>query len=81
MIRYVVIPGYITSQHDKQRHYIGPMTLIQLYGVNPRECLIYNPAPYWTASQWQTEIERRKGLIQLKPRSDDNYTLPTKTGY
>lgn len=35
MIRYVVIPGYVISQHDKQRHYVGPMALIQLYGVDP----------------------------------------------
>lgn len=38
--RYVVVPAFITSKMDGDRHYIGADKLMRLYGVDPRECLI-----------------------------------------
>lgn len=44
--KYVICPGYVTSQTDGQSHYIGAKQLMQLYKVDPRDCHVYEPAPY-----------------------------------
>lgn len=77
MLKYVVCPGEVTSKADGQRHYIGPMQLMKLYGVDPRECEIYEPAPWWPRSFYRMAEEAQRGLIRLAPRYDGNYTLPT----
>lgn len=92
MKKYLVIPGIVTSQSDGDRHYIGPMNLIELYGVNPDECLILNDHYENRANlleRIQSPHDRRgapprgyswefiDSLIWLLPRYDGNYTLPT----
>ncbi len=77
MLKYVVCPGEVTSKTDGQRHYIGPMQLMKLYGVDPRECEIYEPAPWWPRAIYRMAEEAQQGLIRLAPRYDGNYTLPT----
>lgn len=68
--KYLVIPGYIISQNDGQRHFIGASQLISLYKVNPEECVI--------------DTERRglqneyKDLIRLEPNYMGNYKIPEK---
>lgn len=37
--KYVVCPGYITSKHDGQRHYVDRQQLMDLYKVNKHECM------------------------------------------
>jgi hypothetical protein len=42
--KYLVIPDYVKSKNDGQKHYITAKELIRLYGVNPKECVIYDPS-------------------------------------
>lgn len=62
-VRYVVWPGNVTSQHDKQTHYIGFAQLAQLYGVDPRECVNGD----------QPGFIRRPGDLNLRPLYNGNY--------
>lgn len=66
MIKYLVCPGHVKSK-DGDTHYISARQLMQLYGVSPKECVI-----------WQ---ERRtyKGLIRLVPKKDGNYTIRSES--
>ena len=73
--KYVICPGEVTSKIDGQRHYIGPMRLIQLYGVDQKECEIYEPASWWPESYYRMAEERQVGLLRLGPRCDGNYEL------
>jgi hypothetical protein len=73
--KYVICPGKVTSQNDGQRHYIGYMQLMRLYGVDPRECEIHEPAPWWPESYYRIAEERQRGLPRLGPRYDGNYKL------
>lgn len=73
--KYVLCPGMVTSKTDGQRHYIGPHALAQLYGVDMKECEIYEPAPWWPRSYHQIAEERHKGLPRLSTRYDGNYTI------
>lgn len=64
--KYAVYPGYVISQNDGDRHYIGADQLIRLYGVDRRDCLIIR------------EHERGMfvgGLIALTPQSNGDYSL------
>lgn len=46
-MRNVLVPGWIISSTDGDKHWIGYGKLIQLYGLNPRECERWNPfRPY-----------------------------------
>lgn len=80
MIRYVVIPGYIISRQDSQRHYVTALDLIRLYLVDPRECRVFRPDISWSVVRHQHEAEACRGLIRLVPKRDGDYTLPTETG-
>lgn len=37
--RYVIHPGWVVSRRDGDRHFIGYWQLVQLYRVNPAECI------------------------------------------
>ena len=78
--KYVVCPGKVTSKNDGQEHYIGPMQLMRLYGVDSRECEIYEPAPWWPQSYYQEAEKRQQGTIRLYPRYDGDYSLPSNAG-
>lgn len=60
-IKYNVWPGYVRSKNDGQTHYIGPGQLMRLYNVSPSECVIRS--------------NTHKGLIDLKPSYEGNYSL------
>lgn len=68
-MKYMIHPGYIRSKSDGQWHWISYGTLIKLYRVNPRDCIVY------------TDVNRRiyKGCIDLYPDYDGNYELPYNT--
>ena len=74
-IKYIICPGFVFSAYDRQEHYIGPYKLMSLYNVNPRECYIHEPAPWWPKSYYQYSEEEQKGLPRLYPREDGNYNL------
>lgn len=76
---YVLCPGFVTSKYDGQTHYIGPMQLARLYGVDVRECLIYEPAPWWTRSYYMKAEEEGRGLPRLRPRYHGDYDLRSAT--
>lgn len=63
--KYHLLPGWVLSPSDHERHWINAETLVQLYRVDPRECYlmpgINAPCPE---------------LIPLRPRSDGHYFVP-----
>ena len=69
MKKYLICPGNVISKKDGDEHYISAQQLIQLYGVNPKECKIIN------------SVEEAAGLrgseyIVLSPRYNGDYSLP-----
>lgn len=68
-VKYVVHPGWVTSAHDGDRHYIEFYQLVRLYGVNPIECIDASSAHAmlgWSDEVWAT-------FKHLNPRYDGNY--------
>jgi hypothetical protein len=53
------------SKNDNDRHYITAAKLMQLYKVDPRECIIYRENVGLDVSK----------LIPLRPRYNGNYEL------
>ena len=65
--KYLVIPGNIRSKNDGDLHYITAHQLIQLYRVDPDECIVYSP---------QYPL-RELELIPLTVRFDGEYEIPS----
>lgn len=61
--KYAVVPGWITSVNDGQRHWIGFGALTWLYGVNPAECIRVDDE-----NQRGWNDEARAHLIWLYPQ-------------
>jgi hypothetical protein len=61
--KYAVVPGWITSVNDGQRHWIGFGALTWLYGVNPAECIRIDDE---TERGWNDKA--REHLIWLYPQ-------------
>lgn len=61
--KYAVVPGWITSVNDGQRHWIGFGALTWLYGVNPAECVKVDDE---TERGWNDDM--RAHLIWLHPQ-------------
>lgn len=68
MKKYVVVPGFVVSKSDGQKHYIGIAQLIRLYGVPASECCP-DHAPDGLSS------EDKARLIYLRPQYDGNYSI------
>lgn len=67
-IKYVVIPGRIRSVHDNDIHYIDAPTLMRLYNVDRKECIIrYN--------DFRDFGKNFDNLIELRPRSNGKYEI------
>lgn len=66
--KYLLCPGYVISQNDGDRHFIGADELARLYGVPMSECSIFDERIQM--------IRNTDGLIQLHPRSNGDYTRP-----
>lgn len=62
MKKYLVCPGYVTSRHDGDRHYIGAESLMHLYGVKQEECVVWDGFSRWP-----------EDLIPLRPRFRGDY--------
>ena len=69
--KYLICPGWVTSKTDGQRHHVGHRTLIMLYGVDPRECVIYSPQDWWDKAEYMESEERYAGLQRLGPSTRD----------
>lgn len=69
--KYLVCPGEVTSRTDGDTHYIGAARLMDLYRVNPSECMVLR-GPYIRILH--------DGLIKLHPRWSGDYSLPEGGG-
>lgn len=59
VLKYHVVPGWVTSKYDGDRHFISAHELIRLYEVDPRECT--------------RDPIKGLGLIRLTPRYHGDY--------
>ncbi len=64
-MRYILHPGYVTSNTDGDRHFIGRQRLASMYGVDIRECVFGDMIGY----------REQAGDLHLHPRYDGNYKL------
>lgn len=65
--KYLILPGFVKSRNDGQRHFISAGQLMRLYKVHPSECIV------WTqegAAEGYPEHLRR-----LAPRYSGDYQL------
>lgn len=74
-LTYAVFPGDILSAHDTDVHFVSARRLIELYGVDPSECVVIH----------DEERVGRSGinldeLIHLRP-SVGAYQIPEEAGY
>lgn len=65
--KYLIVPGYVISKMDGNKHYIPADNLIRLYQVDRNECHI------WKDERKKPRPEDFKGLIFLYPRYDGDY--------
>ena len=71
--RYIIAPGNVKSVSDGDIHYISADKLIQLYNVNPLECVVYEPARHKTLKGYTQE--QLDGMQWLSPSMNGNYNL------
>lgn len=71
-IKYLVLPNIIPSKHDNDKHYITADMLIELYKVNPKECICIRQTKD-LLSYTQDYID---SLIILRPKYNGNYAIP-----
>lgn len=67
--KYIVLPGWVYSKNDGDRHFISGEQLIRLYGVNPKECLIVREGQ-------EVGRFRQADQIILEPDYSGEYKLP-----
>ncbi len=66
MKRYVLYPGFVTSQQDGDRHFIGSGKLRTLYLI-PRDArVVYGGDP---------GVRPEPGDVECRPRFDGNYPV------
>lgn len=70
-IKYLVVPDFMLSKTDNQKHFIGATQLMRLYGVNPLECIVSRDGEIYKLNT--------DNLIVLRPRYNGDYTLPTES--
>lgn len=69
--KYIICPGFVVSKNDGDCHFIDASTLMNLYKVNPMECIVNRDHDSIRG------IDTTK-LIWLSPRYDGNYQLVEK---
>ncbi len=70
MIKYILVPNYVQSIYDTDKHYYGPGILARLYNVNPQECVVVSDAPGESLHQLQRWYPEAK---VLQPRFNGDY--------
>lgn len=78
MLKYVLYPGHVRSQHDGDYHFISAKQLAQLYRVPMEECLVidYEQARLLPTREKLALYNQAEHLIQLSPRYKGDYSLP-----
>jgi len=61
-MRNIIHPGWIISQSDGDRHYIGFVQLVRLYKLDPRTCYLVDGT-----------YGEREDDKHFYPREDGNY--------
>ena len=75
--KYLVKPDYVQSKNDGQVHFVTCGKLVKLYGVNPKDCVLWNKNIEDTYLNWHTLFNKQYGhLIWLTPSYHGDYTLP-----
>ena len=67
MKKYIVCGGEVISKNDEDRHYIYPIEVCELYGLDPKECFLLRNG---TVKEF---YGLPKALPVLRPRSDGDY--------
>ncbi len=81
MKKYLVIPDYVISKTDGQRHYISCNQLLRLYGVNENECVFSESSSTGNMTNSIEYYKKRYGnLIELRPKHDGHYNLGDTNG-
>jgi hypothetical protein len=71
--KYAIHPGYVISDYDGETHYITVNKLATLYGLKPRQYIV------WDDKRPETFVGRNKrDYIHLYPRCDGNYNKDTR---
>ena len=68
--KYALHPGYVRSKSDGDIHYINSSSLIRLYEVDPKECIIWNSIADITLNA--------DAYYHLYPDYDGRYIIPDK---
>lgn len=69
MLRYVLHPGNVRSLHDKDVHFLSEQDLMELHGVDPKDCVLYDLRNPFEAAGFKNQ----EGDIHLFPRPDGKY--------
>ncbi len=67
MKRYVLHPGHVWSTNDRDKHYIGPGRLAELYRVPLSECIIRH-----------SMVHLPGNYIHLWPSNSGDYSIPSQ---
>jgi len=60
MKKYIIHPGFVFSASDRNKHYVGYMQLIRLYGLTPSECVMFDPNQRMPGGLTHLGPQRRK---------------------
>lgn len=74
--RFIVVPGWVKSENDGERHFISAQSLMSLYGVDPRKCIIVDPGRYETWAGYKLADLQEAGMVVLRPKQNGDYRLP-----
>lgn len=68
--RYIIHPGYIISEADGDRRYVGFHDLVRLYGFRKSACIFFPTEP-----ARQMALGHKPTDIHLFPREDGDYKI------
>ena len=73
-VKYVLAPGEVQSDSDRQWHFVNADSLAKLYKVSLDECYVRTP---FSTLKFSYIVQRYlDSLPYLCPREDGNYTIP-----
>ena len=71
--RYVWYPGPVTCSKSGDSHFVSASTLARLYGIEMRDCVVFDPDPC-------NREEDYKSCIHLFPHYNDPFVLSSRYG-
>lgn len=77
--KYLVVAGWVRSANDGEHHWVNPSQLMQLYQVNPRDCMTWEVDMADAGGSYFPKAEafaRRHNLTVLRPQDSGDYRLP-----